>query len=72
MVAVAQHPVEDFPADAAWIQGDVSSVEGVRAIVEQMSAILGGVDILVNNAASPKTCFQINLRIIALANYSCG
>jgi short-subunit dehydrogenase len=52
VVAVARNPVEDFPADAAWIQGDVSSVEGVQAIVEQTSAILGGVDILVNNAAS--------------------
>ena len=30
----------------------MSSVEGVQAIVEQTSAILGGVDILVNNAAS--------------------
>jgi NAD(P)-dependent dehydrogenase (short-subunit alcohol dehydrogenase family) len=27
-------------------------VEGVQAIVEQVSTILGGVDILVNNAAS--------------------
>lgn len=52
MVAVARNPVEDFPADAAWIQMDVSSVEGVQAILEQTSAILGGVDILVNNAAS--------------------
>jgi hypothetical protein len=30
-VAVARNPVEDFPADAAWMQRDVSSVEGVRA-----------------------------------------
>jgi NAD(P)-dependent dehydrogenase (short-subunit alcohol dehydrogenase family) len=52
VVAVARNSVEDFPADAAWIQGDVSSVEGVQAIVEQTSAILGGMDILVNNAAS--------------------
>ena len=52
VVALARNPVEDFPADAAWIQGDVSSVEGVQAIVEQTSAILGGVDILVNSAAS--------------------
>ena len=52
VVAVARHAVEDFPADAAWIQGDVSSVEGVQAIVEQTSAIFGSVDILVNNAAS--------------------
>ncbi len=52
VVAVARNPVEDFPADAALIQGDVSSLEGVQAIVEQTSAIFGGVDILVNNAAS--------------------
>jgi NAD(P)-dependent dehydrogenase (short-subunit alcohol dehydrogenase family) len=52
VVAVARNPVADFPADAAWIQGDVSSVEGVHAIVQQMSAILDCVDILVNNAAS--------------------
>jgi hypothetical protein len=45
VVAVARNPVEDFPTDAAWIQGDVSSVEGVQAIVEQTSAILRGVDI---------------------------
>jgi NAD(P)-dependent dehydrogenase (short-subunit alcohol dehydrogenase family) len=52
VVAAARHPVEDLPADAAWIQGDVSSVEGVHAIVEQTHAIFGGLDILVNNAAS--------------------
>jgi NAD(P)-dependent dehydrogenase (short-subunit alcohol dehydrogenase family) len=52
VVAVARHPGEDFPADAAFIQGDVSSLEGVQAIVDQTSAIFDGVDILVNNAAS--------------------
>jgi NAD(P)-dependent dehydrogenase (short-subunit alcohol dehydrogenase family) len=52
VVAVARNQVEDLPADAAWIEGDVSRVEGVQAIVEQTSPILGGVDILVNNAAS--------------------
>jgi len=52
VVAVARNPVEDFPADAALDPGDVSSLEGVQAIVEQTSAIFGGVDILVNNAAS--------------------
>jgi hypothetical protein len=30
-VAVARNPVEHFPADAAWMQRDVSSVEGVQA-----------------------------------------
>ena len=40
VVPVARNPVEDFPADAAWIQGDVSSLEGEQAIVEQTSALL--------------------------------
>jgi|HubBroStandDraft_6_1064221.scaffolds.fasta_scaffold28506_2 NAD(P)-dependent dehydrogenase (short-subunit alcohol dehydrogenase family) len=52
VVAVARHPGADFPDDAAFIQGDVSSLEGVQAIVDQTSAILNDVDILVNNAAS--------------------
>ena len=52
VVAVARHPGEDFPAEAAFIQGDVSSLAGAQAIVEQTSAIFDGVDILVNNAAS--------------------
>jgi NAD(P)-dependent dehydrogenase (short-subunit alcohol dehydrogenase family) len=52
VVAVARNPVEDFPPEAGWMQGDVSSVEGAQAIVDQLSAILGGVNILVNNAAS--------------------
>jgi NAD(P)-dependent dehydrogenase (short-subunit alcohol dehydrogenase family) len=39
VVAVARNPVEDFPADAAWIQGNVSSLEGVQPIVEQTSAL---------------------------------
>ena len=52
VVAVARHPGEKFPAEAAFIQGDVSCLSGVQAIVEQASAIFDGVDILVNNAAS--------------------
>src|SRR5260221_11161014 len=52
VVAVARNPVEDFPADAALIQGDVSRLAGVQAIGEQTSAIFGAVDILVNNVAS--------------------
>src|ERR1700736_5704936 len=52
VVAVARNPVDDFPADAALIQGDLSSLEGVHAIVEQTHAIFGGADILVNNAGS--------------------
>jgi NAD(P)-dependent dehydrogenase (short-subunit alcohol dehydrogenase family) len=60
VIAVARNPVEDFPADAAWIQGDVSSLEGVQAIVEQTSAILGGVDIIVNNAAGKRLYPQLD------------
>jgi NAD(P)-dependent dehydrogenase (short-subunit alcohol dehydrogenase family) len=52
VVTTARNPVADFPANATFIKGDVGSVEGVQAIAEQSLVLLGGVDILVNNAAS--------------------
>jgi NAD(P)-dependent dehydrogenase (short-subunit alcohol dehydrogenase family) len=52
VIAVSRNQVHDFPADAVWIEGDVSNLEGVQAIVQQVSTIFEGVDILVNNAAS--------------------
>jgi NAD(P)-dependent dehydrogenase (short-subunit alcohol dehydrogenase family) len=52
VVTTARNPVADFPTNATFIKGDVGSVEGVQAVAEQALALLGGVDILVNNAAS--------------------
>ena len=37
MVVVAHNPVEDSLADAAWVQGDVSSVEGVRQMAARVA-----------------------------------
>src|ERR1700679_4192776 len=46
---------EATPAGATFIAGDVSSVEGVKAIDTKAVGALGGLDILVTNAggASP-------------------
>jgi len=38
--------------NAIFIRGDVGSVAGAQAIAEETLSVLGGVDILVNNAAS--------------------
>jgi len=52
VVTTARNPVADFPTNATFIRGDVGSVKGVQAVAEQALALLGGVDVLVNNAAS--------------------
>jgi hypothetical protein len=59
---------------AFWIQGDVSSVEGVQAIVEQTSAILGGVEIWVEQRGirpdlSRRLSVDSGLRVAGLPQY---
>jgi len=41
---------ESIPAGAVFVGGDVTSVEGVKAIAAKAIEALGGLDILVNNA----------------------
>jgi len=45
---------EATPAGATFIAGDVSSVEGVKAIAAKAVGALGGLDILVNNAGGAR------------------
>jgi NAD(P)-dependent dehydrogenase (short-subunit alcohol dehydrogenase family) len=45
---------EATPAGATFIVGDVSSVEGVKAIAANAVGALGGLDILVNNAGGAR------------------
>ena len=45
---------EATPAGATFIAGDVSSVEGVKAIATKALGALGGLDILVNNAGGAR------------------
>jgi len=45
---------EATPAGATFIAGDVSSVEGVKAIAPKAVGALGGLEILVNNAGGAR------------------
>lgn len=40
------------PANATFIQGDISTLAGANAVAEETLKILGGLDILVNNAGA--------------------
>jgi NAD(P)-dependent dehydrogenase (short-subunit alcohol dehydrogenase family) len=54
VVVAARSRHEQTPAAATFIRGDVLTLEGCKKIVEESVKILGGLDILVNNAAAAK------------------
>lgn len=54
VVTTARHHTDETPADATFIQGDISTLAGVQAFTAAALEALGGVDIVVNNAASAR------------------
>ncbi|RKQ93412.1 NAD(P)-dependent dehydrogenase (short-subunit alcohol dehydrogenase family) [Solirubrobacter pauli] len=58
VVTTARSATETTPADATFFTGDVSTEAGARAIVAQAVEALGGVDIVVNNAAAARAHFS--------------
>jgi len=52
VVGSARTPVDDFPADATFVRGDVSTLDGARAVAKGAVDALGGIDILINNAGA--------------------
>ncbi len=54
VVVVARNRHEQTPAGATFIKGDILTLEGCKKIVEESIKVLGGLDILVNNAAAAK------------------
>ena len=52
VVASARTPVDHFPTDVTFVQGDVSSLAGARAVAKGAVNALGGIDILINNAGA--------------------
>lgn len=56
VVAAARTPARTSAEDlssALFIQADVSTPEGVAALVEESTRVLGGIDVLVNNVGNP-------------------
>jgi NAD(P)-dependent dehydrogenase (short-subunit alcohol dehydrogenase family) len=55
VLATARTAPEATPEGVAFIEGDVSTVEGVAAIAQAALDRLGGVDVIVNNAGASGT-----------------
>lgn len=55
VLATARTAPESTPAGATFIEGDVSTVDGVSAIATAALDRLGGVDIIINNAGASGT-----------------
>ncbi|HEY8987094.1 MAG TPA: SDR family oxidoreductase [Streptomyces sp.] len=55
VVTTARNATDDTPKGATFIQGDISTLAGVQAFAAAALDELGGVDIVVNNAAAART-----------------
>ena len=55
VVATARTATDTTPAEATFLTGDVSSEAGARSIAAGAVEALGGIDIVVNNAAATRT-----------------
>jgi NAD(P)-dependent dehydrogenase (short-subunit alcohol dehydrogenase family) len=55
VVTTARNATDETPKAATFIQGDISTLEGAQAFAAAALDELGGVDIVVNNAAAART-----------------
>jgi NAD(P)-dependent dehydrogenase (short-subunit alcohol dehydrogenase family) len=58
VVTTARTATAETPADAQFVTGDVSTEAGARAIAAHAVEALGGIDIVVNNAAAARAHFN--------------
>jgi NAD(P)-dependent dehydrogenase (short-subunit alcohol dehydrogenase family) len=54
VVTTARHATTETPAGATFVPGDVSTLAGVRTFAAAALDVLGGVDVVVNNAAAAR------------------
>jgi NAD(P)-dependent dehydrogenase (short-subunit alcohol dehydrogenase family) len=54
VVTTARNATDETPKAATFIHGDISTLEGVQAFAAAALDVLGGVDIVVNNAAAAR------------------
>lgn len=54
VVTTARNATDETPRAATFIRGDVSTLAGVRSFADAAITALGGVDIVVNNAAAAR------------------
>jgi NAD(P)-dependent dehydrogenase (short-subunit alcohol dehydrogenase family) len=65
VLATARTAPPTTPENVAFVEGDVSTVEGVNAIAAAALDRLGGVDVLVNNAGATGTSASGSLGLMA-------
>jgi NAD(P)-dependent dehydrogenase (short-subunit alcohol dehydrogenase family) len=63
VVSTARSAPDSAPADATFVVGDVSSDAGAREIAARAVEALGGIDIIINNAAATRTFVDGSLSI---------
>lgn len=54
VVTTARNATDETPKAATFIQGDISTLEGAQTFAAAALDVLGGVDIVVNNAAAAR------------------
>ncbi|GAB3277594.1 SDR family oxidoreductase [Kineosporia babensis] len=55
VVTTARNATDETPKAATFIKGDISTLAGVQAFTAEALDVLGGVDIVVNNAAAARS-----------------
>jgi NAD(P)-dependent dehydrogenase (short-subunit alcohol dehydrogenase family) len=68
VVVTARSRHEQTPPDATYIKGDVLTPEGCKKIGDEAVKVLGGLDILVNNAAAARVIMP-NSEAITVADW---
>src|ERR1700760_4595284 len=58
VVVTARSKHEQTPSGATFIKGDILTPEGCKKIGEETLGALGGIDLLVNNAAAARVILQ--------------
>ena len=58
VVTTARSAATSTPAEARFFSGDLSTEDGARAIAAEAAEALGGIDIVVNNAAAARAHFN--------------
>jgi NAD(P)-dependent dehydrogenase (short-subunit alcohol dehydrogenase family) len=54
VVVTARSKTDDTPEGATFIKGDISTLDGAKAVTAEAIKILGGLDILINNAGAAR------------------
>jgi NAD(P)-dependent dehydrogenase (short-subunit alcohol dehydrogenase family) len=55
VVTLARNPAPQLPSEATLVRADLSTLDGVTHAAEEALSVLGGIDVLVNNAGGTES-----------------